>query len=59
MSRNSLKSFLREGDKRKVSTRDPIFGGSCVPTPLPLEENNMTGVPQAARKIKGAKAGGQ
>ena len=43
---------IREGVKRKVSAREPIFGGSCVPKPLPLEDGNITGVPQAARKIK-------
>ena len=43
---------LREGAKGKVFARDPIFGGSCVPKPLPLKDNNTTGVPQAARKIK-------
>ena len=31
---------------------DPIFGGSCVPKPLPVEDSNITGVPQAARKLK-------
>ena len=31
------------GAKRKVSTRDPIFGGSCVPKPLPLKDSNFTG----------------
>ena len=50
---------LREGAKRKVSAKDPIFGGSCVPKPLPLKDSNITGVSQAARKIKRAKIGGQ
>ena len=27
---------IKEGAKRKVFARDPIFGGSCVPKPLPL-----------------------
>ena len=50
---------IREGAKRNVFARDPIFGGSCVPKPLPLKDSNTTGVPQAARKIKRAKIRGQ
>ena len=50
---------LREGAKKKISTRDPVFGGSCVPKPLPIKDSNFTGVRQAARKIKRAKIGGQ
>ena len=46
-----------KGDKRKVSTRDPSFGGSCVPKPLTLNDSNFTGVPQEARSIKPAKIG--
>ena len=46
---------LREGAKRKVFARDPIFGGSCVPKPLLLKDSNITGMPQVARKIKRAK----
>ena len=49
--------YIRKGGKRKVSARDPIFGGSCVPKPLSLENSNITGVPQAACKIKRAKIG--
>ena len=49
---------IREGAKRKISTRDPILGGSCVPKPLPLKDSDFAGVPQAARKIKGAKIEG-
>ena len=49
----------REEAKRKVSARDPIFGGSCFSKPLPSEDSNITGVPQAARKVKRAKIGGQ
>ena len=45
--------------QKKGNTRDPIFGGSCVPKPLCLEDRNITGVPQAARKIERAKIGGQ
>ena len=47
------------GGKRKVFARDPMLGGSCIPKLLPLKDSNVTGVPQAARKIKGAKVGGQ
>ena len=50
--------LIREGAKRKVFARDPIFGGSCIPKPLALEDSNIAGVPQAARKIKKAKIGG-
>ena len=50
---------IREGSERKVSARDPIFGGSGVPKPLPLEDSNITGVSQAARKIKSTKIGRQ
>ena len=39
---------IMEGAKRKVSSKDPVFGGSCVPRPLPPEDSNITGVPQAA-----------
>ena len=49
---------LGKGPK-KVSTRDPIFGGSCVPKPLPLKDSNFTGVPQATQRIERAKIGGQ
>ena len=45
------------GGKRKVSTRDPIFGGNCIPKPLPLKDKSITRVPQAALKIKRAKIG--
>ena len=51
--------ILEKGAKRKVYARDPIFGGSCVLKPLPVGDSNTTGVPQTARKIKGAKIGGQ
>ena len=47
------------GGKRKVFAKDPIFGGSCIQKPLPLKDCNITGVPQAARKIKRAKIEGQ
>ena len=47
------------GGQKKGSTRDPIFGGSCVPKPLPLEDSNITGVPEAARKIKRTKIRGR
>ena len=30
---------LREGDKRKVFARGPIFGGSCVPDLLVTSSN--------------------
>ena len=48
VSKLAGESMIRKGAKRKVSARDPIFGGSCVPEPLPLEDSNITGVPQAA-----------
>ena len=50
---------IKEGAKRKVFARDPIFGGSCVPKPLPLKDSNFIEVSQAARKIKRAEIGGQ
>ena len=48
---------LSEEAKRKVFARDPVFGGSCVPKPLPLMVSNITGMPQASRNIKRAKVG--
>ena len=51
--------ILRERAKRRVFARDPVFGSSCVPKPLPLKNSNITGVPQAARMIKRAEIGGQ
>ena len=50
---------LRVGVNRKVFEREPVFGGSCVPKPLPLKDSNTTGAPQVARMIKRAKIGGQ
>ena len=46
------------GQKKGFAT-DSDFGGSCVPKPLPLEDSNTTGVPQAARKTKRTKIEGQ
>ena len=43
--------------RRNVSTIDSIFVGSGTPTPLPPNDSNLTGVPKAAQKIKGAKSG--
>ena len=52
---------IYESDKgwarRKVSTIDSIFVGSGTPMPLPPKDSNLTGVPKAAQKIKGAKSG--
>ena len=56
---DELNFITREGAKRNVSARDPIFSGSCVPKPLPVEDSDITGVPQAARKIKREKTGCQ
>ena len=53
-----VESNFRDGAKRKVFVRNPIFGGSCVPKPLPLKDSYITGVPQAAWKIIRAKIGG-
>ena len=50
-------AIIGKGAKRKVSARNSIFGGSCGQKPLPLEDRNITGVPQAAQKIKRAKLG--
>ena len=47
----------QEGSQKKVFPRDPIFGGSCIPKPLPLKGSNITGLPQAARKIEKRKLG--
>ena len=49
--------MIRAGAKRKVSARDPIFCGSCVPKPVPPEESNITWVPQAAERYKEQKLG--
>ena len=43
---------IKDRAKRKVSTIDSIFVGSGIPTPLPPEDSNLTGVPKAAQKIK-------
>ena len=48
---------IKDRAKRKVSAIDSIFVCSGTPTPLPPEDSNLTGVPKAARKIKGAKSG--
>ena len=48
---------IKDGAKRKVSTIDSIFVGSGTPTPLPPEDSNLTGLPNMAQKIKGAKSG--
>ena len=56
---DELNFITREGSKRKVFARDQIFGGSGVLKPLSVKGSNITGVPQAARKIKREKIGGQ
>ena len=53
-----VQAQIREEAKRKISARDPIFGGSCVPKPLSLKDSNITWVLQAARMIKRTKIGG-
>ena len=48
----------REG-KRKDFAWNPIFGGSCIPKPLPLKESPITMVLQVAQRIKRTQTGGQ
>ena len=60
-SRSRNRPILR-GAKIKVFARDPIFGGSCVPKPLPLKDSIITGVPQLSnpkdKKSKNCSDGG-
>ena len=57
---------IREGAKRKVLVKDPIFGGRCVPksqpvdgSPITIDGSPITRVLQVVRRIKRAKTGGQ